>query len=163
MPGAELSLVEGHWSNGQLTLTDNDQNLVASIGQPTTGVRLMPAGSVVVVTSSATLDLSDSGRIQYVNATTEVVLTLPGAASTEVHGVWTIINGKAAGSVVVLSAITTELIVGGGHATSDVVTELSSHVSGDAAALDKITLKAGGSTTGIYLIQELVGTWVSTS
>jgi len=163
MAGAEIANIKGVWESGSLTIKGGVDNItVMAIGVPTTGVRAVPAGYVSVITTSATLAMTDIGRVNYVNATTEVVLTLPPASSTAVHATYTIVQGQGAGNVVVLSAITTELIVGCGWATTDVVTEITNNAS-TAAQGDMAILTAGGSTTGIWQLHGLVGTWASTT
>ena len=164
MPGAEIANVRGVWEGGNLHIQDANYVDVAVIGIPTTGVRFMPAGTVEVVTTSATLDGSDIGKILYCLATTTITLTLPSAVSTCCHANYHILNGGSSGSVeiVVLAGVTSDTFIGSGEATTDVVYQLtntgSTSVTGDA-----IHLLANGSTSGNWLITGLTGTWVSTT
>ena len=164
MPGAEIANIRGSWESGNLVLQNVNGVNILSVGVPTTGLRAIPAGNVSVVTTSATLTSAMVGQVLYALATTTITLTLPAAGSTAAHSQYTIVNGGSTGSVeiIVLSGITTEILVGCGWATSAAVYQITNTQTTSATG-DAVQITAGGSTTSIWWLTGLVGTWVSTT
>jgi hypothetical protein len=164
MPGAEISAIKGGWKGGKLVIEDYNGLDVMVIGVPSTGVRAIPAGYVTVVTTSVTLSQTYEGRTILANASTTLTFTLPYANSTSTFAKYHIVNGASSGNmaIIVLTAATTDTFVGCGWASTAVPYQLT-NTAATAECGDSITLMSGNSTTSLWHVQGLVGTWVSTT
>jgi len=164
MAGAEIANLKGTWKNGVLVLEDLNGVDIVTIGGSSTGMRAIPAGFGSVVTTSMTLSQDDVGTVHYSLGTTTITYTLPYAGSTCAHASFTIINaGSTAGvDIIVKAAVTTEIMVGCGTASDAVVTQITNTLA-TAQPGDACHINAGGSTSNIWYLTSLVGTWASTN
>lgn len=163
----EFSNLKGEWSSGELHLKDASRNVDVAVVGATTGLRAVPAGYILSVTTSATLTLAYSGRVITcsVDAT---VLTLPSTNSTYTGVTYTIVNTAPPGTceIKVLNGITTNTFLGGGWSSTSLPYQLTNskatQLTGDSL---KIISNYNGATPSdsVWLVQGLVGTWVSTT
>ena len=123
--------------------------------------RIAPTGQkTLTVTTSATLTASSAGCAVLVTAS-DVIITLPGAASTGKQLSYNIISAMATAGQCVVLTCTGETICGGGIAAAAGVNILSNtaatHVKGDYVSL----MNAAVSTS--WSIMGMAGTWASTT
>ena len=163
MAGAEVSNIKGGWVDGNLVLETLNGIDIVSIGA-TTGMMAVPAGYRNTATASATLTSALAGQVIVATASTALTFTVPPAGSTNAHCEYTIVSGNSSGSggIIVLSGITTEVFMGCGWSSSAVPYQLTLAASTSKPG-DAIRLVAGGSTTAIWWVNGLVGTWISTT
>jgi hypothetical protein len=161
---ADLSKIHSYWSGGNLHFADTNGVDVMVIGTPTTGVRAIPAGYVTVVTTSATLGVTEVGRTIYCVATTTLTMTLPLATSTCTFAKYNIVNGASSGdmAIIVLAGATTDTFAGCGWSSTAVPYQLT-NTAATAQPGDMLSIQAGNSTTAMWWVMGLVGTWVSTT
>jgi len=149
---SSASLVGGATISSGLTL---NSDLTISSG------RIAPTGQkTLTVTTAATLSASSAGCAVLVTAS-DVIITLPGAASTGKQLSYTIYSSLTTAGQVVVKTTTTETICGGGIAAAAGVDILSNtaatHVEGDYVSL----MNAAVSTS--WSIMGMAGTWASTT
>jgi hypothetical protein len=165
MPGAEISNIKGAFIGGELHITDYNGVDLMVIGA-TTGVRTVPAGTVLQVTTAATMTLTYSGRI--INSMVDgTIITLPAIASTTLGINYTIVNTASSGnaSIIVLAGATTNVFVGCGFSSTSVAYQLTNTKAtakpGDSLRIASICDPVN--TAAIWSIMGLTGTWVSTT
>ncbi len=165
MAGAEIANLQGKFVSGELHITDPYGVDVMVIGA-TTGVRTIPAGTILQVTTAATMTLAYSGQIieSMVDGT---IITLPAIASTTLGVNYTIVNkaSSANASIIVLAGATTNVFVGCGFSSTSLAYQLTNT---KATAKPGDTLKIASicdpvNTAAIWSIMGLTGTWVSTT
>ena len=123
--------------------------------------RIAPTGQkTLTVTTSATLTASSAGCAVLVTAS-DVIITLPGAASTGKQLSYNIISAMATAGQCVVLTCTGETICGGGIAAAAGVNILSNtaatHVKDDYVSLMNTAVSTSWSIMG------MAGTWASTT
>ncbi len=164
MPGAEFSNLKGEWSSGELHIK-NAENVDVMVIGGTTGLRSLPAGNILSVTTAATLTLAYSGRVVTcsVDAT---IITLPAIASTTMGVNYTIVNTAPPGTceIKVLAGATSNVFVGGGWSSTSLSYQLTnSKATASPGDSVKIASLADPVNTVMWSVMGLVGTWVSTT
>lgn len=187
MAEAEISNLRGAWSSGNLVIEDTSANAVLTIYASSGGFSITNGGGLTVssgvtitggglsissgrlalgnqktktVAASATLTASSCGVVCLVTAS-DVVITLPGAASTGIKLFYTIVNTlTTAGQCVIKTTDTTsEIIVGGGIVNSTgyylLANTGATHVCGDYVKLANAVASTSWSIFG------MAGTWAS--
>jgi hypothetical protein len=165
MAGAEFSNLKGAFVAGELHITDAFGVDVMVIGA-STGVRTVPAGTILQVTTAATMTLAYSGRVieSMVDGT---IITLPALASTTLGINYTIVNtaSSANASIIVLGGATTNVFVGCGFSSTSLAYQLT-NTKATAKPGDKLIIASvcdPVNVAAVWSIMGLTGTWVSTT
>jgi hypothetical protein len=171
---ADISNLMSWWSSGNLVIGDTQYNSVLTICSSTGGILFGNAGGVTLSTGGIhssnenkvtdivdyTLTNTDSGAVHYVTVS-DVILTLPGAASSGKRMFFTVINAcTTAGQVVIKTTDTTAEVIWGGNVGSSnrlIANTAATHKYGDSVQL----VNTAASTT--WSIVGMTGTWGSTT